>query len=222
MHFKILLNKEIKLELRSLETFWGILGLSILLAVVAALGVQSALVSMAVKEKLFAGTIWLISFCSASLFIPRSFEREWSLSGLSALLLRGVKAEEYFLAKAISLTLITWLAHILLCLILTILLNLNLDFQFLTFIGFSLPILGAFCLINALLAPLTYRTKLGSSLLSLVALPVLLPLFLCAMELTQVIFLEDQVSFFWASFLIFLLSLYLLLGSLLAKFTYTC
>lgn len=215
-----ILKKDLTLEKRQANTLIGMLSMAFILTILVSFGVQISLISPVDKEKLFSLLIWVIGFFSASLYIPKFFEREWEMQAIESLILSGIKIEAIYIAKFLAITIISSLNQILSSFIFCILLNISFGEWFINYL-FLIPFVYlSFSLIAALFAPFSYKSKLGTPIFTLISIPPLIPLFFTALEITQEIRYDSEVVGFWIFFLLFLNILYFTLGILLTNFTY--
>lgn len=215
-----LIKKDLFLEKRNSTSLTGMFTISCILCILLSLGVQISLVSPEEKEKFFSVLFWVIGFFSASLYVPKFFEREWNYRGMQSLKLFGIEASTIYLSKAASLFIIIFLNQLINLALLTVLLNLALGSWILSIILVIFLTCFCFSLVAALLAPISHTTKLGSSIYTLISIPLLTPLFFTTLELSQEIRYESTLSSFWLLFYFLLLLIYFTIGITLSSFTY--
>ena len=216
----LILKKDLLLEKKQANTLIGMLSIAFILSVLVSFGIQISLLNPVEKEKLISLFIWIIGFFSASLYIPKFFEREWELSAIEALLLSGIKIEAIYLAKLLGISILASLNQIISSTLLCILLNINFGIWYLYFLLLTPIIYLSFSFIGALFAPFSYKSKLGTPIFTLISIPPLIPLFFSAIEITQEIRYDNSLVSFWIYFILILGLLYFILGISLVSFTY--
>ena len=202
--FITLLKKDFLLELRekqSISSFCVILGTLLILFYIA---LQNSFISNENAKTLLPFLIWIPFFVSAAGSVYRVVSYEEDSSALNSLLSLGIRPEMIFLSKTVSLTVIYFVLQTL-----AVLLLLDGNFGNLVLISFFTT-LGTTSL-GVLFAFLSVHIKGKGSFLSIMLLPLVLPLLSGA----ALGLMENSI---WISFLTFLALLYTLLGTILSKF----
>jgi heme exporter protein B len=212
--FTALLRKDIVSELRTKETVALVICLSLLLAVMVSFGVQSLLLAPNAVRELFPTLIWIIFVFAATVSIGKSFEYERENGALQGILLTGISPVLVYLSKLISNTAVALLGHLWAVLALVVLLDVGVVPLLPAIAVISFLVVLGYSALSTLLAAMTSATRLKNMLLPLVLLPLLFPLFFCAIGITTTIVMEGKIDFesIWISLLIGLDSLYLILG----------
>lgn len=218
--FLILIKKDLFLEKRNSTSLTGMFTISCILCILSSLGVQISLVSPEIKEKIFSVLFWIIGFFSASLYVPKFFDREWNYGGIQTLKLFGFAKHIVYLSKVFSLFIIVCINQIVNLVLLVILLNLSTGMWVINIIPVVIITSFCFSLVGALLAPISHTTKLGSSIYTLISIPLLTPLFFTTLEISQELRYENILSNFWLLFYFLLLIIYFSIGITLSSFTY--
>jgi len=203
-----------KLEFRVKETAVLMLTLAIMLSVVVSLGLGSALFDSKTRLLLFPALIWIVFLFSATVSIGRSFEYEIPNAALDGVILSGTSPAAIYLSKATFNLLVMLLSHVCAFCCLCAFLNVDL-FQVLPeFLIVSLLVLLGYSSLATLLSAISISSRLRQILLPLLLLPLIFPLFFCAIELTFQLTLNRQLDFssIWFSLLLGIDVVYLALG----------
>ncbi|RIL11318.1 MAG: hypothetical protein DCC75_02575 [Proteobacteria bacterium] len=212
--FLQLLAANLKLEFRVKETAVLMLTLAIMLSVVVSLGLGSALFDSKTRFLLFPALIWVVFLFSATVSIGRSFEYEIHNAALDGVILSGTSPVAIYLSKATFNLLVMLVSHVCAFFCLCAFLNVDL-FQVLPeFLIVSLLVLLGYSALATLLSAISISSKLHQILLPLLLLPLIFPLFFCAIELTFQLTLNRQLDFssVWFSLLVGIDVVYLALG----------
>lgn len=217
----VLLKKELLLELRSYEFLAVLFGLSLLLSVIIALGVQNAVVSSDNIIRFFPTFIWVIFLFSSTTATGRSFESELEHRAIDAVIMSSRTATAIYCSKVFVHTFFILLGHVASTLALAALLDMPLHRWALPLLSISIAVSFAYSSLSTLLASLTSTAKLRGVLLPLILFPALFPLFLAAVEITLQLIIDQSFSYssFWFTFLLLLDLIYFLLGLNLYEFT---
>lgn len=215
-----LLKKDLLIEVRTKETIGLITFLSVVIAVVAALGVNSAFVAGDVIQRLFPGLIWVAFLFSATVSLSRSFEPELEHMAIEGVLLTGVSPAVVYVAKWLSTVVITLFGQCVTIAVLGILLDVSLVDTMPGYLGIAVLVVGAYAALATLLAALASMSRLKGALLPVLLLPLAFPLFFAAIELSMVVALEGAVPLEspWFSLLVGLDVVYVVLGLNLYEF----
>ncbi len=219
-HFASLLKFMALLEFRVRDALTLLISLSVMLSVITGFGVTSAALEPQIRERLFPGLLWLCFMVNAAVSLGRSFEYESEHKVLDGLLLAGVQPSAIFFAKACVNLLILLLGHVVGTTVLGMLLGVTLFPYAGVFAGVSLLVLVGYSSLATIVASLTAGARLKNVLLPLILLPLLFPLFFCAIELTTMILEQGAVplSSQWLSLLAGLTVVYVALGATLFEF----
>lgn len=219
-HFSSLLRSMVLLEFRVRDALTLFISLSIMLAVITGFGVTSAALEPPVRERLFPALLWLCFMVTAAVSLGRSFEYESEHKVLEGLLLAGVQPAAIFFAKASVNLLILTLGHLTVVTVLGMLMGVSLVPHAEVFVLVSLLVLVGYSALATIVAALTTGARLRNVLLPLILLPLLFPLFFCAIELTTMILDQGSVplSSQWLSLLAGLAVVYVALGATLFEF----
>ncbi len=210
----VLLKKDFLLELRSLESIVQIMSLSIILSVITALGVNSALLNQAQLEKLFPALLWIVFLFSSTIAVSRSFEFEQRDSAYEGVLLTGVSPALIFLSKLVMQSALVLPGFLMSHLLLGLLLDLNVFAATTPLLPvFSLSVIG-YNALSLIISAMAGSSRLRVLLVPILLLPLLFPLFFCGIELTYITMrdLSLDLESIWLSILVGLDVLYLALG----------
>jgi heme exporter protein B len=208
-----LLRKELTIELRTGQFATLIFCLSVLISVLAGIGITSTYLDPLATRKVFPLVLWLVFIFSATIAMSRSFDYELLDRAIDGLLLLGVSPWKMFLAKFVvtvalsvaSLLISFYILGSFCTLSITPLLSQLMIPGVLAGIGYSA--------LATLLAGVASSSQLRGLLLPLILIPLLFPLFFGAIELTADA-LSGGISLdsTWLSLLIGLDVVYLALG----------
>ncbi len=217
--FGALLANCLRIEFRVRETVFLFLSLISMLVVIVALGVHAAVLEPTVKETLYPCLLWVVFLLSATAAVGRSFEYEGECGALDGLIMAGVPLTSIFLAKTGSNFIILFFGQCCAAFLLAIFLNVPLPSLAGVVPVFVTALLG-YAALATLLSGIAVSAKLKQILLPIILLPLLFPIFLCAIELTYMARLEDAPAWGspWFAFLLGLDVLYLVLGVNLFEF----
>lgn len=207
----ILFRKDLLVEYREPVHFLSILlfGLLLILLFSFALSADPELM-----KKMAPGLFWLAILFSSLLELDHSFRKETEGGQWEGLLLLGVDAKALYLGKWLAnLTFIVVLQVVLLPLM-AILFDLSLSFELLEVLllgSLGITSLGTFY------AGMTARFKEGQVLLPLLLFPMLVPVLLSAVKVTELMLVHDLFGqgIAWLKLLI-VFDIVFLLGSLLS------
>ena len=209
-----LIRKDLVLEARQREASVTLLFLTLLLCAVTALGVQNSFLEPSAIEKVAPALFWVVFILTASVTIGKTSEYDQHLRAIDGVLLSGVSLPVVFAAKVVSNIVIVFLAQLFSFLIFALLLNLEVAGILPAFMVVSAAVVVAYASLLTLLSGMASSSRLRSLLLPLIALPLLFPLFFCALEISGELFATRQVAWDsgWVSLLVGLDVVYFVLG----------
>ena len=209
-----LLLKGLRIELRTKETLGVNLFLALVIAVVAALGVNSAFVGGDVITRLFPALVWISFLFSATTAATRMYEPELEHMAIEGILLAGRSPALIFVSKWLVSALIMGIGQLLNLVALGILLDVPLFAQFPEFLVVSVLVVGGFAALTTLLGAVSSTSRLKGILLPVLLFPLSFPLFFAAIELSMGVVTGGglPVSSPWLSLLVGLDVLYFVLG----------
>ena len=175
-------EKDVRTELRAKEVVGAMTAFSILAAVVFGLAFD---LRVPRPELVVPGILWVIILFTGVLGLHRSFGSEMDRGTLTGLLLAPVERSAIYLGKVAANLFFFLVVEALLVPALIILFNVNLLHP-LILLGLLLGTIG-YAGIGTLFAALTARNLARETLLPVLLLPVLAPLFISGVGLTAVI-----------------------------------
>lgn len=221
-----LIRKDLGLQFRSKETLALIFVFSVLVVLIFAFAFGPIFPDKTERGKLTASVLWTAFVFAGIITLNRSFTLERTHGALQGIRLTGVDASSLYLSKVISSLVFLFLLEIVITPIALQLLDL---FDVVT-IGILLKLFGVliigtlgFCAIGVLLAGISTSTNGGESLLSVILLPLVIPIIMCGTKCSVSIFLtgglEDRLWFYMlvGSSLIFLASSLLLADAVIEE-----
>ena len=202
---KILLLRPIVLQLQ--------LSLSLILAVIMAIGVRSIALPDSQIVSLYPVALFLIFVFSASISLSNSLDIELESGVIDLYLVKKLSPYSNYLAKFCSNLLIFSFSLFFLAVVLALLMSVSVkSWGLLSLVGFLT--VSAYAALGTLLTAMSARSKLGGILLPLILLPLLFPLFFAALELSLDLLLNNTFSVggLWFPLLLLLNVLYLVIG----------
>jgi len=214
MIFVTLLRKDLLIELRGREVFAVTVGLSLMLAVVAAFGIGTAFLNPPQLSAVFPAIAWLIFIFAATVGLGRSLEAETQDAAIEGLLVAGVSPPQIYSAKVFSNSLVLCLGQLIGMCLLALLLAINLSDAWSALFLISALVVFGYSALATLLTALCATSSLRGVLLPLILLPVIAPLFFSAIELTHEALENGRLALDspWLSLLVGLDVVYFLLG----------
>ena len=179
-----LLLKDLRLELRAREIVSVLLFLAAILALLASFGIESAFVDPATTARLFPGIFWGSFVVIASISAGRAFEADFETRAIDGLFLARVNPALLFLAKFSALTLIFIFGALFLLLVESVFLNVALVAVLGFFVVLLLAVILPYAALLTVLSALSATSRLRGFLLPVISLPLTVPLFLAAIELS--------------------------------------
>jgi heme exporter protein B len=209
-----LIRKDLLLEARNREIVTVMASLSLILAVVLSLAIQSAFISEQTTLKLFPGLLWFIFVVTAAVASGRTYEAEIQHGAGEGVLISGVSASTVYLAKVLSGSLISFLGCLVSSISLALLLNVPLTKWGSGFIVLSALVVVGYTALSTITAAIAATSKLKGLLLPLILIPLLFPLFMGAIELSITLSTGGGLALnsFWFSLIVGLDVLYLAIG----------
>ncbi len=221
-----LIRKDLELQFRSKETLVLIFVFSVLVVLIFAFAFGPIFPERVERCKLTASVLWTAFVFAGIIILNRSFVVERSDSALHGIRLTGVDASNLYLSKVVSNVASLFLLEIVI---------IPIALQFLDLlngvtVGVFLKLLGVvsigtlgFCAVGVLLAGMSTSTNGGESLLSVILLPLVVPIIIGGAKCTVSLLVTGGVdNWFWLNLLIgcslvFLASAYLLAGAVIEE-----
>jgi heme exporter protein B len=210
----VLLRKDLLVEARRREALATLLFLSVLLGVVVALGIHNSFVQPSVVYKLTPTLFWVVFILAGSVSIGKTSEYDQQLRAIDGVLLSGVSYSTMYVAKTLSNLIIILVGQVVAFFTFALLLNVDVSAIFGEFMVVALGVVVAYSSLLTLLSGIASSSRLRSLLLPLIALPLMFPLFFCAVEICGELFANRQVAWdsVWVSLLLGLDVVYFVLG----------
>lgn len=218
--FWAFLTTNFKMELRLRETISALAGLSLLLSVVLAFGVESCFLELEMRKRMFAVLQWVILVLSAAVCIGRSFDYDLERKAMEGIVLSGRSLGLFFLAKTVSNFSLLTAAFLGGGVVLAVLMNITVWEVLWPLLGVAAAALLAYSALATLIGAIASMSKIQHILLPLLLLPLALPIFFGAVELSISIIEEQRSTVFgvWLGLLLMLDVLYVVLGASLFRF----
>jgi heme exporter protein B len=191
---RCIITKDLRCELRARMTFASIALLGVLL--VLALEIQADLPTET-KQGLIGGSLWLAVFIAGTLGMERSFSDETNHGCFDALRMYAVSPSAIYMAKLLFNFALLMAVTAILILLFTVLADPPWFEHSLAMLLISLLGNLSFSAIGTLVAALVNRVRSRGSLLTLVLLPLVLPVLLAAGEATRLTIANDLHEEFW-------------------------
>jgi heme exporter protein B len=174
--------KDLRVELRSKEIL-GIMATFSMLAVII-FGMAFDL-RVPQAEMIVPGVLWVVVLFTGVLGLNRAFSAEVDRNSLVALLLAPVERSALYFGKVLANLIFTLLAEALILPVMLVLFNVNL-FHPLVLTALLLGTIG-YVAVGTLFAALTASTRTRESLLPVLLLPVMVPVFMAGVKLTALV-----------------------------------
>lgn len=214
-----LIRKDLGLQFRSKETLALIFVFSVLVVLIFAFAFGPIFPERIERGKLTASVLWAAFVFAGIITLNRSFTIERTHAALQGIRLTGVDAGNLYLSKVVSSVIFLFFLEI----VITPIALQFLDLLDVVTVGILLKLFGVlsigtlgFCAVGVLLAGMSTSANGGESLLSVILLPLVIPIIMggakCTVSLLVTGGLENR---FWLKLLIgyslvFLASAYLL------------
>ncbi len=221
-----LIRKDLGLQFRSMETLALIFVFSVLVVLIFAFAFGPIFPEKVERGKLTASVLWAAFVFAGIITLNRSFTIERTHAALQGIRLTGVDAGNLYLSKVISNVVFLFLLEI----VITPIALQFLDLLDVATVSILLKLFGVlsigtlgFCAVGVLLAGMSTSANGGESLLSVILLPLVIPIIMggakCTVSLLVTGGLENK---FWLQLLIgysliFLASAYLLADAVIEE-----
>jgi heme exporter protein B len=188
-----LARKDLRGEVRGRDTLPPMLAFAVTVAVVLAFALPdpstASLELVATLAYVRAGFLWITILFSGLIGFARTFEAERVQGALDALLLAPLDRSGLFLSKALANLAYLALVELVLVPLFSLFFALDLGREWLMLVLVVVLVDIGFVAIGTLFASIAAQTKSRELILPLLALPVLVPVFIAAVELTGALFL---------------------------------
>ena len=144
-------------------------------------------------KKFLIGIIWFLTLLTIIFSVEKLFEQDYEDGILDQIYLSGIPLETIFLAKSLTIWIITCLPIIILSPLLVLLFNLPADKLINIFIALLIgtPIL---CMIGTVTSALVLGFNKGSSIISLITLPLYIPVLIFGIEASNSEIILNEIS----------------------------
>lgn len=185
--FLLLLSKECKIELRQREAIVVGLMMSVIGAVIAALGVSNAFLEPLAISRLTPTIIWLLFVLIASQSLSRGHDAEVEMRAIDRILISRLNPGSLFLAKWCLSVCLSLMGHLVAVVLFVTMTNYNFGGlnQLLQFACISFLVCLGFSALAVLITAMTVSTNARGTLVPLLILPVFFPPLLAAITLTS-------------------------------------
>lgn len=183
-------QKELQTELRAREVIGAMAAFSVLAVVIFGLAFDLS----PRMDLIVPGVLWGILLFAGVLGLNRSFGSEVDKGSLAALLLAPVDRSVVYFGKVLANFLFILATQVLVLPIMLIIFDINL-FRLWILVGLLLGILG-YVFVGTLFAALTVSVRARESLLPILLLPVMMPLFVAGVGLTALVLNEREFGDF--------------------------
>lgn len=221
-----LIRKDLGLQFRSKETLVLICVFSVLVVLIFAFAFGPVFPERVERGKLTASVLWAAFVFAGIITLNRSFIVERAQGALHGIRLTGVDASNLYLSKVVSNVVFLFLLEI----VITPIALQFLDLLDVVTVGILLKLFGVlgigtlgFCAVGVLLAGMSTSTSGGESLLSVILLPLVIPIIMGGAKCTVSLLVTGGLdNGFWLNLLIgyslvFLASAYLLSGAVIEE-----
>ena len=146
-----------------------------------------------ILKKFLIGIIWFLTLLTIIFSVEKLFENGYEDGVLDQIYISGVPLETIFLSKSLSIWIITCLPIIILSPLLLLLFNLQTDKLINIFVSLLIgtPIL---CMIGAVTSALVLGFNKGSSVISLITLPLYIPVLIFGIEASNSEIIFNEIS----------------------------
>lgn len=217
--FFALLRKDLILEFRGKDSLIVMTTLSILFCVIFGAGMRAAFLTPYELQKLYPSLLWIIFVVTATITLERAIDAELEDRAFEGVILAGAPYPLMYLSRVLASSLTVLSVHILTIVVLGLLVGIQLSPYFARLVVISLSVVPPYCSLAVLTVSMTATARLRSSVLPLILLPLLFPLFFAAIELTSQLLLNNELMYtsFWFTLVIVLNLLYITLGATLYR-----
>lgn len=174
--------KDLRAEVRAKEVFGVMATFSVLAVLIFGLAFD---LRVPQPEMIVPGVLWVVILFAGVLGLNRTFGAEVDRGSLAALLLAPVERNAIYCGKCLANLVFTLLTEALLLPVLLVIFDVNL-FQPLILLGLLLGTLG-YVGVGTLFAALAASSRLRDSLLPVLLLPTMVPIFMAGVKLTAIV-----------------------------------
>ena len=146
-----------------------------------------------ILKKFLIGIVWFLTLLTIIFSVEKLFEDDYEDGTLDQIYISGIPLEVIFLSKSLSIWIITCLPLIILSPLLLLLFNVQTDKLLNIFISLLIgtPIL---CMIGTVTSALVLGFNKGSSVISLITLPLYVPVLIFGIEASNAEIIFNQIG----------------------------
>ena len=146
-----------------------------------------------ILKKFLIGIVWFLTLLTIIFSVEKLFEDDYEDGTLDQIYISGIPLEIIFLSKSLSIWIITCLPLIILSPLLLLLFNIQTDKLLNIFISLLIgtPIL---CMIGTVTSALVLGFNKGSSIISLITLPLYVPVLIFGIEASNAEIIFNQIG----------------------------
>ena len=146
-----------------------------------------------ILKRFLVGIIWFLTLLTIIFSVEKLFENDYEDGMLDQIYISGIPLETIFLSKSLSIWIITCLPIIILSPLLLLLFNFQTEKLLNIFVSllFGTPIL---CMVGSVTSALVLGFNKGSSIISLITLPLYIPVLIFGIEASNSEIIFNQIS----------------------------
>ncbi len=146
-----------------------------------------------ILKKFLIGIIWFLTLLTIIFSVEKLFENDYEDGTLDQIYISGIPLEIIFLSKSLSIWIITCLPLVILSPLLLLLFNIQTDKLLNIFVSLLIgtPIL---CMVGTVTSALVLGFNKGSSVISLITLPLYVPVLIFGIEASNAEIIFNQIG----------------------------
>jgi len=210
---RLLIKKEILNELRSKESIISMIVFGISLILIISFTINPISLEM---EEIMPGIFWLTYLFSSIIGFLRLYSSDKEFSAFNLLLLSPIDRGNIYIAKMISIFIFITITQIITIPLFVLILNFHLPENLVSFILFLLLTNLGLSSIGTTISAIGMRTKMSEVLIPMLLYPLLSPIIISAVKITQAMINNyNYVNYsFWIMIIITFSILFTLIGYL--------
>ena len=181
-------NKDLRAELRAKEIFSTMATFSVLAVVIFGMAFE---LRVPRPEMIVPGVLWVVILFTGILGLNRSFGAEVDRGSLAALLLAPVERSAIYFGKMLANLIFLLTTELIILPAVLVIFNVNV-FRLWILLGLLLGTIG-YVSVGTLFAALAANTRARESMLPILLLPVMLPVFIAGVKITAIV-LDERGS----------------------------
>lgn len=175
-------NKDLRAELRAKEIFSTMATFSVLAVVIFGMAFE---LRVPRPEMIVPGVLWVVILFTGILGLNRSFGAEVDRGSLAALLLAPVERSAIYFGKMLANLIFLLTTELIILPAVLVIFNVNV-FRLWILLGLLLGTIG-YVSVGTLFAALAANTRARESMLPILLLPVMLPVFIAGVKITAIV-----------------------------------